>query len=50
MVGADSVHGFVQSSKLQTTMWATRANFGLGTSGWAKGNGFLDGQSSIGVL
>ena len=50
MVGVDSVHGFVRSNNLQATTWARPINFDVGTSGWARGNVFLGGQCSMGVL
>ena len=43
MVGVNSVHGSVWSSKLRATTWAGPVNFGVGTGGWAKGNIFLGG-------
>jgi hypothetical protein len=50
MVGVDSVHGSVRSSKLRATTRAGPINFGVGTGRWARGNVFLGGQCSMGVL
>jgi hypothetical protein len=50
MVGVDSVHGSVRSSKLRATTRAGPINFGVGIGGWARGNVFLGGQCSMGVL
>ena len=49
IVGADSVHDFVRSSKLQAITWAWPLNFGLDIDVWARGDNSLGGQSSIGV-
>jgi hypothetical protein len=40
VVGVDSLHGSIRSSKLQT-MWARLVNSHLGIGTWAKDNGFL---------
>ena len=50
VVVADSIYGFVWSSKLRATTWTWLVNYGIGNGGWAKDNGFLSGQFSIGVL
>ena len=48
MVGIDSVHRSVRSSKLRATTWVGPINFGVGTGGWARGNVFLCEQCSMG--
>ena len=50
MVGVNSVHGSVRSSKLRAATWAGPVNFGVSTGGWARGNIFLGGQCSMEVL
>jgi hypothetical protein len=50
LIGADFVHGAIQSSKLRAPMWARLVHFGLGIKVWATGGGFLGGESSIGVF
>lgn len=44
----ESIHGFLQSSKLQATTWARSIDYGMGTDLWARGNGFLGAHSSMG--
>lgn len=50
VVGAYSVHGFLQLGKLWTTTWARPINFDLHIDMWAKDGGFLDGQNLIRVF
>jgi hypothetical protein len=50
VVGANSIHGSVRSSKLRATTWARPLNYGIGTGLWARGIAFLDIHSSMSEL
>ena len=50
IVGANSIHGSVQSNKSRDTTWARPKSSNVGTNVWVTKGGFLGGQNSIEVL
>ena len=50
IVGGDSIHCSIWSSKLWATTWARPIYSNSSTDAWAKVGGFLGGQNYVGVL